>query len=111
MALKKSRANGPSIAVKLYKFLVLNVLIAESLFKSISDIFPAFPAGKTSFMICSSNRLPSLLTDSRNCHPATNLFDLQWKAYSHCQHSSGKPISAISWLAYRYQLFAVDAPH
>jgi hypothetical protein len=41
------------------------------------------------------------------------LFELQRKAYSRYQHNSGKPISAISWLAYHYQLFAVelDKPH
>jgi hypothetical protein len=44
-----------------------------------------------------------------NWCPATNLFDLQQEAYSHCGHNSNKPISAISWLAYRYQLFAADA--
>jgi hypothetical protein len=51
-----------------------------------------------------------LLTDSGNWHPTINLFDLQQEAYSRCRHNSGKPISAISWLAYRYQLFAADAP-
>jgi hypothetical protein len=35
---------------------------------------------------------------------------MQQEAYSRCRHNSSKPISAISWLAYRYQLFAADAP-
>jgi hypothetical protein len=38
------------------------------------------------------------------------LLELQREAYSRCRHNIGKPISAISWLAYRYQLFAADAP-
>ncbi len=52
----------------------------------------------------------SLLTDSGNWLTATNSFELQREAYSRCRHNSGKPISAISWLAYRYQIFAADAP-
>jgi hypothetical protein len=36
--------------------------------------------------------------------------ELQREAYSRCRHNSGKPFSAISWLAYRYHLFAMDAP-
>jgi hypothetical protein len=51
------------------------------------------------------------LTDSGNWRPATNKFYLQQEAHSRCGHNSGKPISAISWLAYRYQLFAADKPH
>jgi hypothetical protein len=35
---------------------------------------------------------------------------LQREAYSRCRHNSSKPVSTVSWLAYRYQLFAVDAP-
>jgi hypothetical protein len=50
------------------------------------------------------------LTDSGNWHTANNSFDLQQEAYFRYQHNSGKPISAISWLAYRYQLFAAGAP-
>jgi hypothetical protein len=50
------------------------------------------------------------LTDSGNWRTANNLFDLQREAYSPYRHNSGKPISAISWLAYRYQLFAVGTP-
>ncbi len=44
------------------------------------------------------------MIDSGNWRPATNSFDLQQKAYSRYQRNSGKPITAISWLAYRYQL-------
>jgi hypothetical protein len=40
-----------------------------------------------------------LLTDSGNWPTANNLFELQRDAYSRCRHNSGKPISAISWLA------------
>jgi hypothetical protein len=36
--------------------------------------------------------------------------ELQQEAYSRCRHNSGKPISAISWLAYRY-LIELDKPH
>ncbi len=50
------------------------------------------------------------MTDSGNWRTANNLFDLQREAYSHYQHNSGKPISVISWLAHRYQLFAAGAP-
>jgi hypothetical protein len=50
------------------------------------------------------------LTDSGNWLTAANSFQLQWEAYSRFQHNSGKPISTISWLAYRYQLFAADTP-
>jgi hypothetical protein len=51
------------------------------------------------------------LTDSRNWHTANNWFDLQREAYSRYRHNSGKPIFAIGWLAYRYQLFfAAGAP-
>jgi hypothetical protein len=38
------------------------------------------------------------------------LYELQREAYSRHQHNSGKPISTISWLAYRCQLFAAEAP-
>jgi hypothetical protein len=48
------------------------------------------------------------LTDSRNWHTATNSLEWQREAYSHYRHNTGKPIFAVSWLAYRYQLFAVD---
>jgi hypothetical protein len=57
------------------------------------------------------------LTDSGNWRTANNSFDLQREAYSRYRHNSSKPISAISWLAYRYQLFAagatiaLDKPH
>ncbi len=51
-----------------------------------------------------------LLTDSRNWLTATNSFELQQEAYSRYGLNSGKPISAISWLAYCYELFAADAP-
>jgi hypothetical protein len=51
-----------------------------------------------------------LLTDSGNWRTADNLFDLQREAYSCYRHNSGKPISAISWFAYRYQLFAAGTP-
>ncbi len=44
-----------------------------------------------------------LLTDNGNWRTATNSFELQQEAYSHCQHNNDKPISAISCLAYRYQ--------
>jgi hypothetical protein len=50
------------------------------------------------------------LTDSGNWRTANNLFDLQREAHSRYRHNSGKPISAISWLAYPYQLFAAGAP-
>jgi hypothetical protein len=50
------------------------------------------------------------LTDSGNWRTANNSFDLQREAYSRYRQNSGKPISAISWLAYRYQLFAAGAP-
>jgi hypothetical protein len=50
------------------------------------------------------------LTDSGNWRTANNLFDLQQEAYPRYRHNSGKPISAISWLAYRYQIFAAGAP-
>jgi hypothetical protein len=71
-------------------------------------IFPHFPL-ETGYVICSSNRLP-LMTDGGNWHTATNSFELQREAYSHYRYNSGKPISAISWLAYHYQLFAADTP-
>jgi hypothetical protein len=56
------------------------------------------------------------LTDSGNWRTAPNSSELQREAHSHCRHSCGKPISAISSLAYRYQLFAgrpveLDKPH
>jgi hypothetical protein len=51
-----------------------------------------------------------LLTDSGNWHTANNLFDLQREAYSCYRQNSGKPISAISWFAYCYQLLAAGAP-
>jgi hypothetical protein len=54
------------------------------------------------------------MTDSRNWHTATNSLEWQREAYSRYRHYSAKPISAISWLAYRYQLFAadeLDKPH
>jgi hypothetical protein len=51
-----------------------------------------------------------LLTDSGNWRTTNNSFDLQREAYSCYRHNSGKPISSISWLAYRYQLFAAGAP-
>jgi hypothetical protein len=51
-----------------------------------------------------------LLTDSENWRNPNNSFDLQREAYSRYRHNSGKPISAISWLGYRYQLFATGAP-
>jgi hypothetical protein len=50
------------------------------------------------------------LTDSRNWRAAINSFELQQEAYSCHRHNSGNPISAISWLAYRNQLFAEDIP-
>jgi hypothetical protein len=46
------------------------------------------------------------LTDKGNWRTANNSFDLQLEAHSRYRHNSGKPISAISWLAYCYQLFA-----
>jgi hypothetical protein len=51
-----------------------------------------------------------IFTDSGNWRTATNSFDLQQEAYSRYRHNSGKPISAISCLAYCYQLFAAGAP-
>jgi hypothetical protein len=51
-----------------------------------------------------------LLTDSGNWRTANNSLELQQEAHSRYRHNIGKPISAISWLAYRYQLFAADAP-
>jgi hypothetical protein len=50
-----------------------------------------------------------LLTDSGNWRTVNNSFDSQQEAYSRYRHNSGKPITAISWLAYRYQLFAAGA--
>jgi hypothetical protein len=50
------------------------------------------------------------LADSGNWHTATNLFDLRREAYSRYWFNSGKPISAISLLASRHQLFAAFAP-
>jgi hypothetical protein len=50
------------------------------------------------------------LTDSGNWRTTISSFDLQQEAYSRYRHHNGKPISAISWLAYRYQLFAAGAP-
>jgi hypothetical protein len=69
-------------------------------------------------MIYSGNTvgLP-LLNDNGNWRTANNLFYLQREAYSRYQHNSGKPISAISWLAYCYQFFLqrrpieLDKPH
>ncbi len=49
------------------------------------------------------------MTDSGNRCTATNSFELQREAYYSYKHNSGKPISAISWFTYRYQLFAADA--
>jgi hypothetical protein len=51
-----------------------------------------------------------LLIDSRNWHAATNLFELERETYSRYGHNSGKPIPTIRWLAFRYQLFVVEAP-
>jgi hypothetical protein len=42
--------------------------------------------------------------------PLIICFILQREAYSRYRHNSGKPISAVSWLAYRYLLFAAGAP-
>jgi hypothetical protein len=59
-------------------------------------------------VIYSGNRLPVI--DRGNWRTVNNLFDLQREAYSRYRDNSGKPISAISWLAYCYQLFAAGAP-
>jgi hypothetical protein len=50
------------------------------------------------------------LADGGNCHTASHSFKLQRETYSRYWFNSGKPISAISWLASRYQLFAEGAP-
>ncbi len=50
-----------------------------------------------------------LLADSGNWGIATNLFESQRKAYSRYWYNSDKPYSAMSWLAYCYQLFAAGA--
>jgi hypothetical protein len=50
------------------------------------------------------------LTDSGNWQIATNLSDFVMGDLLALSFNSGKPISAISRLASRYQLFAVGAP-
>ncbi len=50
------------------------------------------------------------MTDSGKWRTTNNSFDLQREAYSLYRYNSGKPISTISWLAYRCQLFAAGAP-
>ncbi len=50
------------------------------------------------------------LSESRNWHIATNSFKLQRETHSCNQQNSVEPISAISWLAHRYHLFAAGAP-
>jgi hypothetical protein len=59
-------------------------------------------------MVKSREEFNGLSDDSsfslRDCPAKTN------RAYSRYRHNSGKPISAISWLAYHYQLFVAGAP-
>jgi hypothetical protein len=50
------------------------------------------------------------LADSGNWHNANNSYDLQRETYSRYWFNSGKPISTISRLASRYQLFAAGTP-
>ncbi len=50
------------------------------------------------------------LADGGNRHPVTNSFELHWETYSRYWINSSKPFPTISWLASRYQLFAVGAP-
>jgi hypothetical protein len=50
------------------------------------------------------------LTDSGNWRTATDLLELQWEANSCCRDNSGKPISAISWLAYPGRPIELDKP-
>jgi hypothetical protein len=45
------------------------------------------------------------LADRENWHTTNNLFELQQDTYSCYQQNNGKPISAIRWLAFCYQLF------
>jgi hypothetical protein len=62
-------------------------------------IFPHFPL-ETGFLIVAAIVFP-LLADSGNWHTATNSSELQRETYSRYWFNSGKPISAISWLASR----------
>ncbi len=59
-----------------------------------------------------------LLTDSGNWRTANNLSELQWEAYAHCRHNSGKPtvyplsadwLTAISYL--QRTPVELDKPH
>jgi hypothetical protein len=64
----------------------------------IHDNFPAFPAANRFFKIVLAIVFP-LLADSGNLHTFTNSFELQRETYSRYLFNSGRPISAIIWLA------------
>ncbi len=67
----------------------------------------SFPVFLLWFLVATG--LP-LLTESGSWHAATTLFVLYQETYSRYWHSSGKPIPAIRWLAFHYQLFTPGAP-
>ncbi len=82
---------------------------AESPFQFLADNFPRISRWKLVLWFLAAIGCP-LLADSGNWRTTTHLFESQWEAYSRYWYNSGKPNSAISWLASRYQLFAAGAP-